>query len=178
MVSAVTGKTPDLPEPEQWDPNGRWGLDPRRRNRPSIKVFLAVLGLRGRNYPSRPVRLVLQSLERALGTAIGLDFRATHVGPGLFLPHPFGIVVHARVRMGSGVTLYQGVTIGEDDVRPGVPILGDDVVVGANAAVLGPIRIGDGALIGAGAVVLTDVPAGAVAVGVPAVVRYRRDHHR
>ncbi len=69
--------------------------------------------------------------------------------------------------------LFHGVTLGGKAMRPGKrhPTLGDRVVVGAGAKVLGPVWIGDDAQIGANAVVIADVPPGAVAVGVPARVR-------
>ncbi|WP_263563996.1 serine O-acetyltransferase [Paucibacter sp. DJ1R-11] len=79
-----------------------------------------------------------------------------------------GIVVHARVFIGSNVKISQNVTLGGRSGYLEVPIIEDDVDIGAGACVLGPVRIGRGAKIGANAVVLKDVPAGAVAVGVPA----------
>ncbi|MCV2349263.1 serine O-acetyltransferase [Paucibacter sp. Y2R2-4] len=79
-----------------------------------------------------------------------------------------GVVVHARAVIGDRVKISQNVTIGGRSGFFEVPILEDDVEVGAGACVLGPVRIGRGAKIGANAVVLIDVPAGAIAVGVPA----------
>lgn len=79
-----------------------------------------------------------------------------------------GIVVHARTVIGDRVKIGQNVTIGGRSGLYEVPVLEDDVEVGAGACVLGPIRIGRGAKIGANAVVLMDVPAGGRAVGVPA----------
>jgi len=79
-----------------------------------------------------------------------------------------GIVVHARVAIGNNVKISQNVTLGGRSGYLEVPIIEDDVDIGAGACVLGPVRIGRGAKIGANAVVLKDVPAGAIAVGVPA----------
>lgn len=90
-------------------------------------------------------------------------------GPGLRLPHAArGIILHPDVRLGSGVTLFHRVTIGER--HDGVPVIGDGVFVGAGAAVIGGIKVGNKARVGAGAVVLCDVPEGCTAVGVPASV--------
>lgn len=82
-----------------------------------------------------------------------------------------GIVVHARCVIGNDVKVSQNVTIGGRSGHFPVPIIEDNVEIGAGACILGPVRIGKGAKIGANAVVLTDVPAGAIAVGVPAKLR-------
>jgi serine O-acetyltransferase len=97
----------------------------------------------------------------------GLDIPpAVPIGEGLYIPHPVGTVVTAA-RIGRGVTLVSGVTIGMRHT-PVFPTIGDGVYVGAGARVLGAITVGDRARIGANAVVLQDVPPGAAAVGVPA----------
>lgn len=81
-----------------------------------------------------------------------------------------GIVVHARARIGDRVKISQNVTIGGRSGYKDVPIIEEDVEIGAGACLLGPIHIGRGAKIGANAVVLCNVPARSVAVGVPARV--------
>ena len=78
------------------------------------------------------------------------------------------IVVHRRARIGNNVTISPNVTIGGRSGLYPVPVIQDDVVIGAGARILGPVTIGVGAHIGANAVVLCDVPPGATAVGVPA----------
>jgi len=92
----------------------------------------------------------------------------SHVGGGLVMLHPNGVVIHPQVQIGPNCEIFQQVTLGTGP-RPGVPRLGARVEVAPGAKILGGVRIGDGARIGANAVVLTDVPCGAVAVGVPAV---------
>jgi serine O-acetyltransferase len=84
-----------------------------------------------------------------------------------------GIVVHAQAVIGDRVIVSPGVTIGGNGRQLGVPVIGNDVLIGSGAKVLGPIRVGNGARIGANAVVLQDVPDGATAVGVPAVIKPR-----
>ena len=83
-----------------------------------------------------------------------------------------GVVVHPNVSIGDDVLLYHGVTLGTDvplaDSRR--MVLGDRVVVGAGAVVVGPVTIGDDVVVGANAVVLRDVPAGVVVAGNPAVI--------
>jgi serine O-acetyltransferase len=89
------------------------------------------------------------------------------IGPGLFLPHTQGTVIGAH-RIGKNVSIFQGTTLGarEPDVVFSAgkrPVIGDEVLIGAGAKVLGSIVIGDGARIGANAVVLVDMPAGSAA---------------
>ena len=95
------------------------------------------------------------------------------VGPGLILFHPVGVVVGPAVTIGERCSLQQGVTLGGDGVShgpsPASPILGDDVVVGAGARVIGAVRIDSRCIVGANAVVTKPSPgAGMVAVGIPA----------
>jgi serine O-acetyltransferase len=92
------------------------------------------------------------------------------LGPGLFIDHGMGVVIGETAIVGRNVTLFHGVTLGGVDGRPGRrhPCLGDGVVVGAGAKILGALSIGDHVTIGAQAVVLSDIPRGSTAVGVPA----------
>jgi len=99
----------------------------------------------------------------------GADVPLTsRLGGGLVLPHPNGVVIHPGASIGPNCMIFQQVTLGSS--RGGVPTLGGHVDVGAGAKILGGVRIGHHARIGANAVVLCDVPDGATAVGVPAVV--------
>lgn len=93
------------------------------------------------------------------------------IGDRLFIDHGAGVVIGETAIIGDDCLFYHGVTLGgQGDVRGDRrhPKIGNNVVIGAGAVILGPITIGDNAKIGAGAVVLTDVPAGRTAVGVPA----------
>ncbi len=94
------------------------------------------------------------------------------IGRGLFIDHGSGVVIGETTEIGDYCTLYQGVTLGGTGNVKGKrhPTLGNDVLVGAGAKVLGPFKVGDHAKIAAGAVVLHEVPPYATAVGVPAQI--------
>ena len=94
------------------------------------------------------------------------------IGKGLVIDHGAGVVIGETAEIGDNCTLYQGVTLGGTgkDVGKRHPTLGDNVMIGAGAKVLGPLTIGDNAKIAAGAVVLSDIPADSTAVGIPAHV--------
>ena len=99
------------------------------------------------------------------------------IGRGLFIDHGMGVVIGETTQIGDNCTLYQGVTLGGTGKDTGKrhPTLGDNVLIGAGAKVLGPVYIGDNVRVGAGSVVLKNLPANATAVGVPAeVVRVGR----
>lgn len=105
---------------------------------------------------------------------IEIDYRS-EVGPGLALYHGTGLVVHASAKIGADCVLRNGVTIGERRRGGGCPVLENDVELGVNAVLLGPIRVGAGAVVGAGSVVLRDVSPQTVVAGNPAVEVNRRN---
>ena len=92
------------------------------------------------------------------------------IGRRFFIDHGMGVVIGETAQIGDDCTLYHGVTLGGTSWAKGKrhPTLGDGVVIGAGAKILGPVRIGRGAKIGSNAVVVKDVPEGATAVGIPA----------
>ena len=94
------------------------------------------------------------------------------IGKGLFIDHGTGVVIGETAEIGDNCTLYQGVTLGGTgkDVGKRHPTLGNNVMVGAGAKVLGPFKIGDNAKIASNAVVLDEIPADSTAVGIPARV--------
>ena len=121
----------------------------------------------GKHYFS--ARLVSQ-LARTL-TGVEIHPGAT-IGKGFFIDHGMGVVIGETAEIGDNCSIYQGVTLGGTgkDVGKRHPTLGDNVMVGAGAKVLGPFTVGNNSKIAAGAVVLTEIPENSTAVGVPAKV--------
>lgn len=131
-------------------------------------------------YPLAALHLVLAKLaEIFCGVTIGVSAR---IGRRFVIEHSGAIVVHGRAVIGDDCIIRQGVTIGNQRMdRPlEAPHIGNRVNIGAGAKILGAVHIGDDVDIGANAVVITDVPAGALAVGVPAriILRGSHDAHR
>jgi serine O-acetyltransferase len=128
-------------------------------------------------YPLGAVHLVLAKLaEMFCGVTIGVS---AQIGRRLTIEHSGAIVVHGNAVVGDDCIIRQGVTIGNQRMdRPfDAPRIGHRVNIGAGAKILGAVHVGDDADIGANAVVITDVPAGALAVGVPARIILRGPAH-
>jgi len=119
-----------------------------------------------------PARLLSQAARAATGVEI---HPAASIGRRLFIDHGMGVVIGETAVVGDDVVMFHGSTLGGRAMHHGKrhPTVGNNVVVGAGAKVLGPVWIGDDVQIGANAVVITDVPPGAIAVGVPAKIRPR-----
>ena len=118
-------------------------------------------------------RWISQWASRKTGVEI---HPAVKIGKRFFIDHGTGVVIGETAVIGDDVTIYQGVTLGGTGKDTGKrhPTIGNNVMIGAGAKVLGPLVIGDNSRIAAGAVVLSDIPSNSTAVGVPAKV-VRRD---
>ncbi len=119
-----------------------------------------------------PARMVSHFSRAVTGIEIHPGAR---IGEGFFIDHGMGVVIGETTVIGDNCHLFQGVTLGGTSTRRAKrhPTLGDNVVVGAGAKVIGDITVGEGAKIGAGSVVVTNVPPRATVVGVPGhVVAY------
>ncbi len=155
-----------------------FGRDPAVRSRLEVALcypgFHAILFYRLSNWLwRRDVKLAgrfTSHLGRFL-TGIEIHPGAT-IGRRFFIDHGMGVVIGETAEIGNDVTLYHGVTLGGTTWSKGKrhPTLGDHVVVGAGAKILGPVTVGDGAAVGSNAVVLRDVPPGHTVVGIPARV--------
>ena len=114
-----------------------------------------------------------RAVSQAARNATGIEIHpAAQIGKGLFIDHGCAVVIGETTIIGDNCTIYQGVTLGGTGKHEGKrhPTIGDNVMIGAGAKVLGPIEIGDNSKIAAGAVVLKDIPDNSTAVGVPARV--------
>ena len=131
----------------------------------------AVWGHRASSWLWRHGRTLLARLCSAFTRfATGVDIHpAAVLGPGLFIDHATGVVIGETAEVGADVTMYHGVTLGGISTVKGKrhPTIGDGVVIGAGAKVLGPVTVGAGSSIGANAVVVKPIPPGTVVVGVP-----------
>jgi serine O-acetyltransferase len=119
-------------------------------------------------------RLVSQTARFITGIEI---HPGAKIGKGLFIDHGSAVVIGETAEIGDNCTLYQGVTLGGTgkDIGKRHPTLGNNVMVGAGAKVLGPFKIGDNSKIAANAVVLEEIPTDSTAVGIPAKVVNRKN---
>jgi serine O-acetyltransferase len=129
------------------------------------------LYLKGHFYRARRIS---QKTARKTGIEI---HPGAQIGEGLFIDHGHGVVIGETAIIGDNVTLYQGVTLGGTGKESGKrhPTVGNNVMIGAGAKVLGSFTIGDNCKIGAGSVVLEDVPSNSTVVGVPGRIVIRND---
>jgi serine O-acetyltransferase len=161
----------------------------RRRDpaaRSGVEVLLSYSGLHAvwgyrlahRLHEARlylPARLVSQAVRFLTGVEIHPGAR---IGRRFFIDHGMGVVIGETAVIGDDVMLYHGVTLGgvSSNRVKRHPTLGDDVVVGTGASILGDVTIGAGSVVGAQAVVLADAPAGSLLTGIPAKARSRSAH--
>jgi serine O-acetyltransferase len=136
------------------------------------------LWLAGRRLPARIVSQTVRSLT-------GIEIHpGARIGRRFFIDHGSGVVIGETAEVGDDVTIYHGVTLGGTVWREVKrhPTVGDRVIIGAGATLLGAITVGPDSVVGAGAVVLHDAPGGSLVVGVPAKARPRSrtdvtEHH-
>ena len=138
----------------------------------AIWVYRAAHRLWLRGGVAKLVARVLMTVARSL-TGVEIHPGAT-IGRRFFIDHGMGVVIGETAEVGDDVMLYHGVTLGGRSLQKVKrhPTVGSRVTIGAGARILGPVHIGDDVQVGANSVVVKDVPAGAVATGIPAVVRF------
>lgn len=119
---------------------------------------------------TRGARVTARTVGELTRILTGVDIHpGATLGPGLFIDHATGVVIGETAEVGEDVTIYHGVTLGGSGKDTGKrhPTIGDRVIIGAGAKVLGAIKVGDDSRIGANAVVVKEVPSSAVVIGVP-----------
>ncbi len=150
--------------------------DPAARSRAEVILFYpgfhAVFSYRLAHKLWRARWHLLARFISALARVLtGIEIHpGARIGGGFFIDHGMGVVIGETSEIGEDVTLYQGVTLGGTSSDPGKrhPTLGNMVIVGAGAKILGPITLGDCARVGSNAVVVKDVAPNVVVVGIPA----------
>jgi serine O-acetyltransferase len=127
------------------------------------------------------IRFLARWLSQLMRNITGIEIHpGARIGSGVFIDHGMGIVIGETAEVGNDVTLYHGVTLGGTALEKGKrhPTIGERVVIGAGAKVLGDITIGADSRIGANAVVVRSVPPNSVVVGVPGQIVKRSQPHR
>lgn len=152
--------------------------DPAARSKIEIYLlysgFKAVRAYRKANWCyNHNMKFIARYISQRARHKTGIEIHpGATIGKGLFIDHGMGVVIGETTEIGDNCTIYQNVTLGGTGKETGKrhPTIGDNVLVGAGAKVLGPFKVGDNARIAAGAVVLREVPCNTTAVGVPAKV--------
>ena len=123
------------------------------------------------------LKLIARIISQLAKFFTGIEIHpAAKIAPGVFIDHGAGVVIGETAEVGEGTVIYQGCTLGGTGKETGKrhPTIGNGVLIGAGAKVLGPFKVGDNSNIAAGAVVLEEIPPDSTAVGVPARVVKRR----
>ena len=170
-----------LAERAREDVDGAIERDPAANSRlemvltsPGLHAIWAHRGLHelwkrpGGRLPARVLATVTRSIT-------GVEIHpAARLGRRFFIDHGMGVVIGETAEVGDDVMLYHGVTLGGRSLQKVKrhPTVGHRVTIGAGARILGPVEIGDDVQVGANSVVVKDVPAGAIATGIPAVIRF------
>jgi serine O-acetyltransferase len=126
-------------------------------------------------WTKRGGRLLARLISQFARAITGVEIHpGAQIGRRFFIDHGMGVVIGETAEIGDDVLIYHGVTLGGRSMEriKRHPTIGNNVTIGAGARVLGPVYIGDRVQIGANSVVVKDIPAGAVATGVPAKIRF------
>jgi serine O-acetyltransferase len=136
----------------------------------ALLVYRFFHWLHVKGFSGQPFRFMC---ERFIEITTGISIPAScEIGKGLRIYHFGGIIFHPTVQLGEECTIYQGVTIGDRGDKGSAARVGNNVMIGAGAKILGAITIGDNCVIGANAVVTKEMPPGTVALGTPCRFRY------
>lgn len=165
----------------RYDINSILDRDPAARN--GVEVFLLYTGLHAVIYYriahwffKHDMKFIARFVSQTAKFFTGIEIHpGATIGRGLFIDHGTGVVIGETAEIGDNCTIYQGVTLGGTGKDTGKrhPTLGNNVMVGAGAKVLGPFKVGDNSKIAANAVVLSEVEENSTCVGVPARIAKR-----
>ena len=163
------------------DIQAAWDRDPAVRS--TLEIILCYPGLhavwlhRGAHwFWNRGLLLIGRFISHLNRFLTGIEIHpAARLGPGLFIDHGMGVVIGETSEVGENVTIYQGVTLGGTSLerKKRHPTIGNNVIIGGGAKILGPFMVGDNSKIGSGSVVVKEIPPNSVVVGVPGRVIYR-----
>jgi len=163
------------------DIQAAWDRDPAVRS--TLEIILCYPGLhavwlhRGAHwFWNRGLLLIGRFISHLNRFLTGIEIHpAARLGPGLFIDHGMGVVIGETSEVGENVTIYQGVTLGGTSLerKKRHPTIGNNVIIGGGAKILGPFMVGDNSKIGSGSVVVKEVPPDSVVVGVPGRVIFR-----
>jgi serine O-acetyltransferase len=162
----------------------RWVRESDPASRSSIEVFLCYSGLHAVWFYrlthwlwKHRFYLLARFLSQVARLLTGIEIHpGAEIGNRLFIDHGMGVVIGETAVVGDDVTIYQGVTLGGTSTSRGAkrhPTIGNGVVIGGGAKILGNISVGDNCRVGAGSVVLRSVPADSTIVGVPGHIVFR-----
>ncbi|MGH7351740.1 MAG: serine O-acetyltransferase [Candidatus Methylomirabilales bacterium] len=163
------------------DIQAAWDRDPAVRS--TLEIILCYPGLHAvwlhrsaHWFWNRGLRLIGRFISHLNRFLTGIEIHpAARLGPGLFIDHGMGVVIGETSEVGENVTIYQGVTLGGTSLerKKRHPTIGNNVIIGSGAKILGPFMVGDNSKIGSGSVVVKEVPPDSVVVGVPGRVIFR-----
>ena len=146
-----------------------WKLDKKRGRPPYFLYWFRVANHRN---------LLIKAFGRLMLSffnfmyKVDFPYKAT-IGPGLYIGHPYGIIINPKVCIGKNVNIHKGVTIGQENRgrRAGVPQIGDSVWIGINATIVGAIKIGNDVLIAPNSFVNCDMPSHSIVFGNPCIIK-------
>ncbi len=163
------------------DIQAAWDRDPAVRS--TFEIILCYPGLHAvwlhrvaHWFWNRGLLLIGRFISHLNRFLTGIEIHpAARLGPGLFIDHGMGVVIGETSEVGENVTIYQGVTLGGTSLerKKRHPTIGNNVIIGSGAKILGPFMVGDNSKIGSGSVVVKEVPPDSVVVGVPGRVIFR-----
>ena len=177
-VKKVQRKAAALAREVQYDVEAFRQRDPAARSNAEILLLYSGIHARLAHRLSHKLYesglpLAARAVSQGAKFVTGIEIHpGATIGRGLVIDHGTGVVIGETAEIGDNCTIYQGVTLGGTGKDEGKrhPTLGDNVMVGAGAKILGPVKIGNNVKVAAGAVVLTELPEHSTAVGIPAKV--------